>query len=102
MNVQTKIIPFMRQLGNVVKIGRDSFPIASLEEAVGAWQSARDQYGWRASDAPRCKVAFEGRLYSISYNGRVWDGALGGKEVPMPGRKTCAQHDAEGWKDFIR
>lgn len=90
--------PFMRKLGNVVKIGSDSFPIASLEEAVGAWTAARDQYGWFSSNAPKCKVAFNGEFYSISYNGRVWD--MDGAEVQVGDRKTVAQHEAEGWKDF--
>lgn len=38
----------------------------------------------------------------VSANGRVWEGAkYGGKEISINGEKTAAQHEAEGWKDFL-
>lgn len=87
-----------RTAKNAVKIGRDYFSVADLAEAVATWNAARDAYGWGSSDAPSCTACIDKKLYRISYNGRVWDGATGA-EVPLPGRKTCAQHNADGWKD---
>jgi hypothetical protein len=57
---------------NVVQIGRDKFPIGTLAEAIGCWEAARDQYGWGASDAPRCTAIIDGQSIRISYNGRAW------------------------------
>ena len=40
----------------------------------------------------------------ITYNGRVWlhdGGQRRAVEIPVGDRKTAAQHDAEGWADFI-
>lgn len=85
-----------QRLGNVVKIGRDSFAVSTLGEAVACWDAARDQYGWGASDAPPCKACVDGEFYRISYNGRAWN-EVTGEEVPLNGRKTAAQRQAEGW-----
>lgn len=57
---------------NLVHIGRDAFAVATLAEAIGCWESARDQYGWGASDAPRCTATIDGEKLRISYNGRAW------------------------------
>lgn len=36
----------------------------------------------------------------VSFNGRVWLHDIdGNKEIPLPGIKTAAQHEAEGWRD---
>jgi hypothetical protein len=57
---------------NFVQIGRDKFPIGTLADAIGCWEAARDQYGWGASDAPRCTAVIDGQSIRISYNGRAW------------------------------
>lgn len=56
-----------------IKIGRDTFAVGSLKEAVGCWIAARETYGWGASDSPAVSVTFGGCKYRISYNGRLWD-----------------------------
>jgi hypothetical protein len=57
---------------NIVKIGKDVFPVASLTEAQAAWLSALSTYGWGASEAPRCVAMVNGERFRISYNGRAW------------------------------
>lgn len=38
----------------------------------------------------------------VSFNGRVWLNDIDGrKEIPLAGVKTAAQHEANGWKDFL-
>jgi hypothetical protein len=56
-----------------IKIGRDTFAVGSLKEAVSCWIAARETYGWGASDSPAVNVTFAGCKYRISYNGRLWD-----------------------------
>jgi hypothetical protein len=65
-----------------VLIGRDSFTVSSLKEAVACWEATRDQYGWGASEAPLCSAYINGRLIRISYNGRCWNAATGEEVKP--------------------
>lgn len=56
-----------------LKIGRRHFvPVTSLEEASREYQRLRDESGEGGSTFPDGKVG----NYRISYNGRVWDGAV--------------------------
>jgi hypothetical protein len=64
---------------NIIKIGTDKFPVATLAEAIGCWEAARDQHGWGASESPRCTAVIDGQHIKISYNGRAW--AKDGKEI---------------------
>lgn len=64
-----------------VKIGRDTFPVASIKEASECWIAARKAYNWASSEAPRCEGILNGRKFKISYNGRVWD-KITGIEIP--------------------
>lgn len=89
--------PLVKRLGNVVKIGRDQFPVANLSEAIACWNAALAKYGWGGSEAPACTARIDGKAYHISYNGRAWDAATG-IEVPLNGRKTAAEREAEGWR----
>ena len=57
---------------NSVCIGRDVFAVATLAEAIGCWEAARDQHGWGSNDAPRCAATIDGETLRISYNGRAW------------------------------
>lgn len=86
---------------NAVKIGKDYIPCNTLEEAVVLWNEARQHmeevHGERFS--PQVTACIDKKLYRISYNGRVWDAGTGA-EIAIGGRKTAAQHEAEGWKDF--
>lgn len=61
----------LTKLGTV-RIGRDVFAVSTLAEAIGCWESARDQHGWGASEAPRCTATIDGVTLRISYNGRAW------------------------------
>lgn len=41
------------------------------------------------------------RIGQVSFNGRVWLNDVENRvEIPLPGCKTAAQHEAEGWKDY--
>ena len=71
----TKFNPVM----NIVQIGRDKFPVATLAEAIACWEAARDQHGWGASESPRCIAIIDGQTIKISYNGRAW--SKDGKEI---------------------
>lgn len=75
---------FAASLGNVLKIGRDVFPVSSLSEASDAWNAFRDaamNEGMGPDDVPSAKVCFEGKFYRISWNGRVWDAGTGSEVV---------------------
>lgn len=42
------------------------------------------------------------RIGMVSYNGRVWlETPDGDREIPLPGVKTAAQQESEGWKDCL-
>jgi hypothetical protein len=87
-----------------IRIGRSNHihQVASFEEAVAIWEQYRDENGLGASESPKVTViellGFK-TVATISYNGRVWD--TGGEEIALGDRKTAAQHDAEGWRDFL-
>ena len=57
---------------NFLQIGKDTFPVQTLREAQATWLTALANYGWPASDAPRCIATLNGERYRISYNGRAW------------------------------
>jgi hypothetical protein len=85
-----------------VKKGRKLYPItpeqcAKLREAINGNAGA--------SSAPELHLYDEtgARIGRVSYNGRVWlHDVEGDIEVPQQDRKTCAQNDANGWRDFIK
>lgn len=86
---------------NAVKIGFDYIPCETLEGAVILWNEAREhmEAGHGGLFRHSVTACIHGKLYRISYNGRAWD-ANTGVEVPLFGRKTAAQHETEGWKEF--
>ena len=59
-----------------LQIGRKRYQVASIAEAVAMHNQARDAAEHGSSGMPRVTIvnAHGTYLYSISYNGRVWDG----------------------------
>lgn len=55
-----------------LKIGRQNYFVASIEEASRLYQQLRDKSGLGASQWPAGKLS---NGLTISYNGRVWNGA---------------------------
>jgi hypothetical protein len=58
-----------------IKIGRKSYPVASLKEASEMFCAARDKSGLGASRVPDAFVinGAGDHVAHISYNGRVWE-----------------------------
>lgn len=55
----------------ILTIGRKCYPVADVEAASRLYQELRDQSGLGASRWPSGKLS---NGFTISYNGRVWDG----------------------------
>jgi hypothetical protein len=75
--------------------------VASVQEASELWALYRDANGFGASESPKVTVidtATGKTVAEISYNGRVWD--TKGNEIRIGNKKTAAEHEAEGWKDY--
>ena len=70
-----------------LQIGRTRHQVADIAEAVAKYNTARDASGLGASDMPRVTIVDQrGKfLYSVSYNGRVWDVDQNGNSVPLDG-----------------
>lgn len=68
--------------GNVVKIGQQLIPVATLKDAVRVWEEWRDQSGLGASESPSVKACVDRKLFRISYNGRVWHPSTGAEVIP--------------------
>lgn len=80
--------------------GRKLYPIRPDQ-----FEAVRERYndGRGASEIPRDLWLYNqyGEFIGhISYNGRGWLAQVEGKplEIPVPGRRTCEQLDAEGWQ----
>lgn len=74
-----------RDTVNAVKIGQSYHRVAGLPDAVAVWEAFRDRFmenGGGSSDAPNCTACVANKLYRISWNGRVWDGATGAEVMP--------------------
>lgn len=70
-----------------LQIGRKRYQVDGIDHAVEMYNAARDKSGLGASEMPRVTIvdAYGTFLYSISYNGRVWDYDQNGNRVPLDG-----------------
>jgi hypothetical protein len=68
-----------------LQIGRMRYEVASIGEAVNMYCEARRASGLSASEMPRVQItAADGfHLYSIHYNGSVWDIDQNGRNVEV-------------------
>lgn len=53
---------------------RAIIPVRDLVDASHAYQMARDESGEGASTWPSGRVVIGEKAYTVSYNGKVWDG----------------------------
>jgi len=70
-------------MGFLLKIGRQTALVESLQSASDEWCKYRDFHELGASESPSVWLFRDGeKLARISYNGRIWD--LNGKEIVPP------------------
>lgn len=85
-----------RTLIEVTPVQASRLMEAQRERTIGCHGSARDL----CRDIPLHDI--DGRVIGrVSFNGRVWLGEPGrerGVEIPLPGVRTAAQCEAEGWR----
>jgi hypothetical protein len=94
------------QLGEYQADGKVTFSgqvlaVLDIADASTKWEAIRDAQGYERLQGTTARVVdtITGeQIAKITYNGRAW--AADGSEIPLPGYKTAAQHDAEGWSDY--
>lgn len=93
--LQITAAPVKQDREMFLQIGRKRFRVANIADAVAKFTAARDASGYGASQMPRVTIVSSTglHLYTISYNGRVWD--LDGK--PLDG-ETDEQRVARALK----
>src|SRR5688572_11974842 len=87
-----------------LRIGKSNRVIAveTFDDASDLWHNKLrgDRSGRSCPRVSIINVDTGAEVATISFNGRVWD--MNGDEIRTHGSKTAAEHDAEGWKDFIK
>lgn len=86
-SIKVVAAPALRPQELFLQIGRKRYQVASVDEAVAKYTAARDASGLGASQMPRVTIvdAQGDHLYSVSYNGRVWDIDQNGNRVALDG-----------------
>jgi hypothetical protein len=80
-----------------LKGSSERFPVSSLSDAVLKFSKVSDCF--TGSEMPQGIIYRRGVKFAyISYNGRVWD--LARQEIRVGHRKTAAEHEADGWRDY--